>query len=36
MAELGWHDAGEIKPREIAPNPRCKDFQAGAMFHTAH
>jgi hypothetical protein len=36
MAEQGWYDAGEIKPRDIAPNPRCPDCQTGGMFHPAH
>ena len=29
MAEQGWFDAGEIKPRDLAPNPRCQNCETG-------
>jgi hypothetical protein len=35
MAEQGWYDAGEVKPRDIPPNPRCPDCQTGGMFRGA-
>ena len=36
MAEQGWFEAREIKPRDLAPNPRCQDCETGGMFHPAH
>ncbi len=36
MAEQGWYDAGEIKPRDLGANPRCKDCSSGGMRHPAH
>ena len=36
MAEQGWFDAGEIKPRDLAPNPRCQNCETGGMKHLAH
>lgn len=36
MAEQGWFDAGTIKPRDLAPNPRCPDCQTAGMFHPSH
>jgi hypothetical protein len=36
MAEQHWFNAGEIKPRDISPNPRCPDCQTGGMKHPAH
>jgi len=36
MAERDWYDAGKVKPRDIASNPRCPDCQNGGMFHPAH
>jgi hypothetical protein len=35
MAEQGWFNAGEIMPRDLAPNPRCQDCQTGGMKHLA-
>jgi len=36
VPEQHWFDAREIKPRDIAANPRCPDCQTGGMFHPAH
>ena len=36
MAEQRWFNAGKIKPRDLAPNPRCQDCQTDGMKHPAH
>src|SRR5947209_17952025 len=36
MAEQGRYDAGEVKPRNIPANPRCRECRDGGMFHPAH
>ena len=36
MDEQGWYDAGEIKPRNIAPNPRFRDCETSGMKHPVH
>ena len=36
MAEQGWYDAGEVKPRDVTPNPRCRECRDGGMWHPAH
>jgi hypothetical protein len=36
MPENGWYDAGKIRPRDIAPDPRCPDCKTGGMKHPAH
>jgi hypothetical protein len=36
MAEQHWLNAGEIKPLDLAPNPRCPDCQTGGMKHPAN
>jgi hypothetical protein len=33
VAEQHWFDAGEIRPRDLAPNPRCQNCQTGGMKH---
>ena len=36
MGEQGWFNADQVKPRNIAPNPRCQNCQTGGMFHPPH
>ena len=36
MAEQGWYDAGEVKPRNLSSNPRCKACRDCGMWHPAH
>ena len=31
-----WYDPGEVKPRDLVPNPRCPHCKSGGMFHPAH
>ena len=31
-----WYKPGEVKPRDLAINPRCPDCKTGPMFHPAH
>jgi len=36
MAEAGWYDSGQIKPRNVSDNPRCPNCKTGDMFHPQH
>ena len=31
-----WYQPGEVRPRDLAINPRCPDCKTGPMFHPAH
>jgi hypothetical protein len=31
-----WFNADQVKPWDLAPNPRCHDCQTGGMKHPAH
>jgi hypothetical protein len=42
MASEQWYEAGEVKPRDVDPNPRCYECKSddhmgrAPMFHPAH
>jgi hypothetical protein len=31
-----WYDPGQVKPRDLAIDPRCRECKTGPMFHPAH